>query len=210
MRHFVFLVILFALLKSNKAFAQNGYGKNDTLIVAGEYYLGELVPSAYLEEVKVLSKLTKAQAAKSREYNRLRNAVYVTYPYARTAGTLLNDINAKLEGVTDKSQRRQIIMSREKELKKQFNDPITNLSVYQGKVLMKLINRETGNNCYEIIKEYRGSFSARVYQTVAFFFNSNLKQPYDPKNDDAVIESFVHEVQRSYSLPETSKRTDIL
>ncbi len=44
---------------------------------------------------------------------------------------------------------------------------------------MKLINRQTGNNCYEIIKEYKGGFTARMYQTVAFFFNSNLKQPYD-------------------------------
>lgn len=68
---------------------------------------------------------------------------------------------------------------------------------------MKLINRETGNNCYEIIKEYKGGLTARFYQTVAFFFNSNLKQPYDIKNtDDAYIEHFVKEVQRMYGYSE--------
>ncbi|MEI9943106.1 MAG: DUF4294 domain-containing protein [Chitinophagaceae bacterium] len=107
------------------------------------------------------------------EWTRLRNAVYVTYPYARTAGGTINDINAKLAGVTSKKTRKEYIKTREKELRKQFSDPLSNLSVYQGKVLMKLINRQTGNNCYEIIKEYRGGMNARVYQTVAFFFGSS-------------------------------------
>ena len=72
---------------------------------------------------------------------------------------------------------------------------------------MKLINRETGNNCYEIIKEYKGGVTARLYQTVAFFFDSNLKQTYDADADDATIENIVKEVQRmyGYSNPPHSK-----
>ena len=61
---------------------------------------------------------------------------------------------------------------------------------------MKLINRETGNNCYEIIKEYKGGLTARFYQTVAFFFSSNLKQPYDAQGEDQEIEKIVQEVCR--------------
>ena len=72
------------------------------------------------------------------------------------------------------------------------------LSVYQGKVLMKLINRQTGNNCYEIIKEYRGGFNARIFQTVAFVFGSNLKQDYDANGDDKPIENIVNEIERLY------------
>src|SRR5690606_32014840 len=117
-----------------------------------------------------------AQRRAAARYNRLRNAVYVTYPYARRAGAVMNDMNEKMANITAKHKRKEYIRSREKELKTEFTDPITNLSVYQGKVLMKLINRETGNNCYEIIREYKGSVTARFYQTVAFFFNSNLKQ----------------------------------
>ena len=70
-----------------------------------------------------------------------------------------------------------------------------NLSVYQGRVLMKLINRQTGNNCYEIIKEYKNGLTARVYQTVAFFFGSSLKQDWDLKDKtDRQIENFVKEI----------------
>jgi hypothetical protein len=111
----------------------------------------------------------------------------------------------QLKGIAGNDARKNYIKSREKELKKEFTDPLTNLSVYQGKVLMKLINRETGNNCYEIIKEYRGGFTARFYQTVAFFFSSNLKQPYEPLKEDAVIENIVQEVQRMYGIREARK-----
>jgi hypothetical protein len=131
-----------------------------------------------------------------KEYNRLRNAVYVTYPYARTAGAVINDVNAQLKNITKKKERKDYIKSREGELKKQFSDPLSNLSVYQGKVLMKLINRETGNDCYEIIKEYRGGLNARMYQTVAFFFGSSLKQEYHAQEDafDRQIEAIVQEI----------------
>ena len=64
---------------------------------------------------------------------------------------------------------------------------------------MKLINRETGvTNCYDILKELKGGFTARFWQTVAFFFGSDLKQPYDAKGQDAEIETIVKEVQRMY------------
>src|SRR5688572_21416380 len=96
-----------------------------------------------------------------------------TYPYARIAGATINDINTNLAAVKSKKDRKTYIKTREKELKKQFTDPLSDLSVYQGKILMKLINRQTGNNCYEIIKEYRGGLTARFYQTVAFFFSSS-------------------------------------
>jgi hypothetical protein len=156
---------------------------------------------SYREEPLVwVSKLSgKALERSIAEWSRLRNAVYVTYPYARTAGVLINDINKKLEGVTSKKERKKYIKSREKELKKQFGDPLSDLSVYQGKILMKLINRQTGNNCYEIIKEYRGGVNARLYQTVAFFFGSSLKQKWDLKdNTDRQIENFVQEIDASW------------
>ena len=129
---------------------------------------------------------------------RLRNAVYVTYPYAKTAGKIISEVNVQLANVPDERQRKQIIKSREKELKRDFADKVTNLSVYQGKVLMKLINRETGNNCYAIIKEFKGGFNAGFWQAVAFVFGSNLKQQYDASGDDKDIEKIVLEVQKLY------------
>ena len=171
---------------------------HDSIKTEAIIYQGDTLELKTLEFVFTYAKITAAQARANAKYNRLRNAVYVTYPYARRAGAVMNDINAKLESVKSKEERKNYIKTREKELKKEFSDPLTNLSVYQGKVLMKLINRETGNNCYEIIKEYKGGFTARIYQTVAFFFDSNLKQSYDAETDDATIENIVKEVQRMY------------
>ena len=182
-------------------------GINDTIKTQAVIYDGDTLEMKTLEFVFIYAKLTSAQVAANAKYNRLRNAVYVTYPYARRAGSVMNDINEKMVNVKSKEERKNYIRSREKELKKEFSDPLTNLSVYQGKVLMKLINRETGNNCYEIIKEYKGGITARLYQTVAFFFDSNLKQSYDADTDDATIEHIVKEVQRmyGYSNPPHSK-----
>ncbi len=188
--------------------AQNAvtqYGLNDTLLHEAVVYNGDTIESKTLENISLYARLSAAQMSAAAKYNRLRNAVYVTYPYARRAGGVMNEINAKLTGVTNSDERKKYIRSRESELKKEFTEPLTNLSIYQGKVLMKLINRETGNDCYEIIKEYRGGFTARCYQTVAFFFNSNLKQPYDASKDDALIEKFVMEVQRMYGYSDLRK-----
>ncbi|MBU3714328.1 MAG: DUF4294 domain-containing protein [Ferruginibacter sp.] len=203
------LFFLFSLLLGNsKSFAQ--YSVNDTINVQAFMYQGELMTLSVLSNVYVYCKLTKAQKEAIAAYNRLRNAVYVTYPYARKAGILMNEMNAHLSGITDKSLRKKYIKTREKELRKEFTIPLTNLSVYQGKVLMKLINRETGNNCYEIIKEYQGGLAAGFYQTVAFFFSTSLKQSYDPFSADALIERFVIEVQRLYGFNEISKSSSLM
>lgn len=173
-------------------------GPNDTIPVPAKIADGTLIPLSNLEWVWVTRPAPESMKKRIAEWTRLRNAVYVTYPYARRAGAVLNEINYRLKGITNKDQRKKIIQSREKDLRREFTEPLTNLSVYQGKVLMKLINRQTGNNCYEIIKEYKGGLTARFYQTVAFFFNSSLKQPYDAIGDDAQIEQIVLEVERMY------------
>lgn len=172
------------------------WGKNDTIVVPTIFYDGEWIPYSEMEMVYVSNVSPEKLAKILQEYNRLRNAVYVCYPYARTAGGIINDVNLHLQGVSSKGERKKYIKSRESELKKQFSDPLSNLSVYQGKVLMKLINRETGNDCYEIIKEYRGGLNARMYQTVAFFFGSSLKQDYDIQANptDRQIENIVQEI----------------
>lgn len=159
---------------------------------------GDTVGQSWLLPVTVSGKMSAAQKRAYAEWTRLRNAVYVTYPYAKAAGRIMNEINAQLQHIQDKKQRRALIRSREKELKRDFTDKLTQLSVYQGKVLMKLINRETGNNCYEIIDEYKGFVAAAFWQTIAVVFGSNLKQSYDPATKDAEMEKIVRDVERMY------------
>jgi hypothetical protein len=174
------------------------FGKYDTIYSMIVVYDGDTIPAQTFPMVDVVRAMTRGQRKRYEAMTRLRNAVYVTYPYARKAGIILNEMNSRLAGIPSEEQKKLYIKTREKELKKEFTDPMENLSVYQGKVLMKLINRQTGNNCYDIIKEYRGGFTARFWQTVAFFFGSSLKQPYDPHGDDREIEAIVQEVERMY------------
>lgn len=175
------------------------WGPNDTIITGAVWFKNEMLP--YHEEENVwVSKLSGKKLQRYiEEWTRLRNAVYVTYPYARVAGRTINEINVQLKDVTEKKKRKEVIKSREKELRKQFTQPLENLSVYQGKILMKLINRQTGNDCYEILKEFKGGLNARMYQTVAFFFGSNLKQNWDiTKKDDRQIENIIKEIDGTW------------
>lgn len=176
----------------------NRFGKNDTIWSMVIVYEGDTIPAKSYAAVDVYRAMTHAMRRRNEEMTKLRNAVYVTYPYARKAGMILNDMNVRLAKMNSESEKKDYIKSMERDLKKQFTDPMERLSVYQGKVLMKLINRQTGNNCYDIIKEYRGGFSARVWQTVAFFFGSSLKQPYDAQGEDHDVEVIVQEVERMY------------
>jgi hypothetical protein len=173
-------------------------GPNDTIPVPAIIHQNQWLPGNNLQWFYVTAPYPKHLLKKRQEWTRLRNAIYVTYPYAKKAGAIMNEMNATLLNMKNEKQRKSYIKSREKELKKQFADPLTNLSVYQGKVLMKLINRQTGNNCYDLIKEYRGGFTARFWQTLAFVFGSSLKQPYNASTTEKEMELIVQEVERMY------------
>lgn len=170
----------------------------DTLKVYAFIVDGDTIPGARMPDVYVRTVMLEKWRNYWAEWSRLRNAVYVTYPYAIAAGRVMNEVNAMLVNVSDKRERKRIIKSREKDLKREFADKLTDLSVYQGKVLMKLIYRETGNNCYNLIHEYKGGFTAGFWQTIAIVFGSNLKQNYDPTEKDRALEVIVQDVERMY------------
>ncbi len=180
--------------------AKTEYGTNDTIFVKALNINGELIGGKELQEVFVWGGDPKQAAKYWAEWTRLRNAVYVTYPYAKSAGVVMADVIKHLENIKGKAERKKYIKSREKDLRTAFTDKVTDLSVYQGKVLMKLINRQTGDDCYEIIKEMKGGFTARFYQTLMFFVGSDLKQEWNPAENkiDRQIESIVLEVDRMY------------
>ncbi|MEN9525402.1 MAG: hypothetical protein RLZZ256_786 [Bacteroidota bacterium] len=176
------------------------WGPNDTLLVPALWYRNEMHTYREQDGVWIGRGNDRERAKQIKEWTRLRNAVYVTYPYARIAGATINDIAKNLEPLSERRARKKYLESREKQLRKEFADPLTNLSVYQGKILMKLINRQTGNNCYDILKEYKGGMNARLYQTVAFFFGGNLKQDWSPENNstDRDIENIIREIDGAW------------
>ncbi|MFB6457308.1 DUF4294 domain-containing protein [Chitinophaga sp. Hz27] len=192
---FLYLSLVMGVcLCSSNASAQQAHGA-DSIALHAVVVGTDTIPVITLAIFDVVDKLPKALRKERERWTRLRNAVYVTYPYAKSAARILKDVNVELAKLPNGRARKAYLASKEKELKAQFGDKLTNLSVYQGKVLMKLIDRETGQNCFEIIKELKGGFNARVWQTVAFFFGGNLKSDYD-KQEDKDIEVIVQELEQ--------------
>ncbi|MCW3466830.1 DUF4294 domain-containing protein [Chitinophaga nivalis] len=189
---FIFFM-LGASLCHRQAKAQEAHGA-DVIPLHAIVVGNDTIPVITLAIVDVVEKMPRALRKERERWSRLRNAVYVTYPYAKSAARVLKDVNGRLAAMSGKRERKEFLASKEKELKAQFGDKLQNLSIYQGKVLMKLIDRETGQSCYEIIKELKGGFNARIWQTVAFFFGGNLKSGYD-KQEDQDIEVIVQELE---------------
>lgn len=150
----------------------------------------------YMDYVYVEGKLSRKMARKRRRYNKLRHNIYKVYPYAVIAADVLKDVDSTLIAIGDhKKQRKEYLKTVEDELKKRFKGELTNMTISQGHLLVKLIDRQTGKSCYHIIKELKGGFSAVVIQSVATIFTHNLKREYDPYGEDKEIEEIVRELE---------------
>jgi len=124
-------------------------------------------------------------------YDRLVYNVKKVYPYARLAGQKLLEYKNVLDTIPDEKSRKNYMKKAEKELETQFGDQIRDLTYSQGKILIKLIYRETSNSSYEIVKDLRGGFKAFIWQTLAVIFGYNLKTTYDPNEEDQAIERII-------------------
>lgn len=133
-----------------------------------------------------------------REYWLSVNRIRKVLPYVKMAKQLYLDVSDKKENEKKKDYRhyRKDI---EKEMREKFEKELRDLTIGQGKVLVKLINRETGNNCYEIIKDVKGGFSAFTWQIVAKHYDYNLKEKYDPKKE-WIMEMAIRSLGAEYSV----------
>lgn len=104
-------------------------------------------------------------------------------------------INGELAGLNNDKDRRRYIKDMEKQVFAQYEGEISQLTITQGRLLIKLIDRETQNTSYELIKEYKGGINAAFWQGIARFFGTNLKEGYDPFGEDAVIEYIVQDIE---------------
>jgi hypothetical protein len=129
------------------------------------------------------------------QWDRLKYNVRVVLPLARTASSKLNEYEVVLRGLPDERSRKKYLEQAEEELKRDFEKKIKDLSFNQGMILIKLIDRETGNTSYDLVKKLRGNFKAFMWQGVARLFGSNLKSEYDSDGDDKLIEMAVNQIE---------------
>lgn len=143
----------------------------------------------------VTAERTFATQKEKAKWDKLKRDVKKAYPYAVLAKMKLSEMDAQLALVKGEKERKAFSEKCEDELVKQFETDMRQLTATQGRILFKLLDRETGSTTYQIIKERRGSFSAFMWQSVAIVFGNNLKSDYDPAGDDAKIEEVVQLIE---------------
>ncbi|MGM9748646.1 MAG: DUF4294 domain-containing protein [Candidatus Cryptobacteroides sp.] len=153
---------------------------NDTI------YIDALPPA------KIWQKMPKQKGREWRKYYKLVYNFNKTYPYALVARSLVSEVDSTIaaDGLK-RGKREKYIDKMQKELFEVFEQPLRNLTISQGAMLMKLIDREVGKSSYLIIKDYKSGMAAGFWQGIAKLFGSDLKKPYDPKGEDAPIEDLV-------------------
>jgi len=130
-----------------------------------------------------------------RRYGRLKRYVVKVFPYAELAGEMMNDFDDTLVTMKSEKERKKFLAQVEDELKQEFEGELKSLTIKQGILLVKLIDRQTGNSSFELIKTLRGSFSAFIWQSLARLFGSNLKLKYDPDGEDLLVEEIVQQME---------------
>jgi hypothetical protein len=161
---------------------------------------GDTIPTVYLVGVEIVAPLSPEAAARQQAYLKLRRDVLRAYPYAKLASMKLKYINDQVATMTNERQKKRFIKETERELKEQFEQDLKHLTVTQGRILIKLIDRETGNTSYALVKELRGTLQAFFWQGLARLFGENLKSEYDAAGEDQMIEQIVRQIENG-TLP---------
>lgn len=208
----LFLNILFLLFIAVSATAQSDEpirvidslpaGVNDSL--SGREYLiqnvernGVVMPEIDIKEVTIVARPTK-ESARKRDYRKYERLIYnlkKVYPYAAMVRRKLDEVNNELSHIKSEKEKKEYIKDFEKNIFKEYEGDMRQMTISQGKLLIKLIDRETQNTSYDLIRDYRGKFTAAFWQGIAKIFGTNLKEQYDPFGEDALIEVLLQEIE---------------
>lgn len=173
-------------------------GKNDTVRVAVTLVGNEFMPWIPLHEIIILDTRIFKTPAERAKFDRLRYNVLKVMPYAVMARNKYAQLQRDLAVTADKKEQRRLVKACNEDVKAIFNHEIKNLTMNQGGILIKLIDREIGRSSFDILKEMKGGFNAFLYQSLARIFSNNLKNRYDPEEDrdiEAIIQSSSYKAQ---------------
>jgi hypothetical protein len=163
--------------------------------VWAEIHNGDTIASIWMPEVTIVAEYSYKTKKQYEAWTRTKYNVKKVYPYAILAAAKLKEYDLVLAKLPTEKAKKEYVKVIEKELKADFEEELKNLSMTQGKILLKLIDRETGTTSFEIVKQMRGSFNAFMWQSVARIFGSNMKTEYDPEGEDIMIERAIQLVE---------------
>ncbi|MBR7167923.1 MAG: DUF4294 domain-containing protein [Bacteroidales bacterium] len=156
----------------------------------------DTIPMIKLKEVRILSSRNLLTPEEIRRNKKLIRNAKIVLPYAKMAKNKLYDLNNRMLSMSER-ERKAFMKTAEKEIEQEYAEQLKKLTISQGHLLIKLVDRETGSTSYSLVKELRGSFRAFFYQTFAKLFGYDLKAEYDPVNNkkDNLIERVVRAIE---------------
>ncbi|MEJ6694928.1 MAG: DUF4294 domain-containing protein [Chitinophagales bacterium] len=186
--------VLIILSSLHLSYAQEGYEYNDQIqVLYGVVFNGDTIPMLNIPEISITGHKFENQQDEY-WYQYYLKRVKKVYPYYQIAKTVVNDLEDEKDNLK-KKHFKQYKKNRKKELMNEFEKELRDLKISEGKVLVKMINRETGQNFYELIKEYNSGMKAWVYNIVANRYDYDLKAPYDPKSkENSMLELAIKQV----------------
>lgn len=209
-KHVVFLVAIGILVLTGRMYAQEEQDK-DSIPLSERYIVFEgdtlLIE---LDEVMLLKKLNFKTNYDRRYYYWFRKKTFKAYPYAKLAGERLDVLNQRLEKIKSKRKKKIYTKRVQKYMEDELTDQLKKLTRTEGRILIKLIHRQTGETAFELIKDLRSGWKAFWYNTTAKMFKLSLKEIYDPANvkEDYLIEDILQRAFVSGLLEEQKTKLD--
>ncbi|MFM2225551.1 MAG: hypothetical protein RJA07_1753 [Bacteroidota bacterium] len=193
----ILLLLVIAMCFAKAIQAQDIDNKKLQYYISGKdtFYIYTLHTVWCIDKKKFATDLERYQ------YNQLKYNIKVVFPYVKEAGRIVNEVKEKLPTLTNR-ERRKFIKQKEEELRVRFEDPLKNLYDTQGKLLILLINRETGNSVYQVLKDIKNPVRAAMYETTAIVNGLNLNEKWDAKkykSEEEIMENY--EMMYGYAIP---------
>ena len=173
-------ILLLTYLKA-PAQVMTEYGPVQTKVVDGD-----TITTVYLKPAFVFKR-----AADERRWSRLIYNLKVVYPIALEANATLHAMEQRMDSMKTKREKQEFVKAMERALKRKYTPVLKNMTLSQGKLLIKLIDRETDQTSYDLVKQLRGGFRAFFWQSIARLFGANVKDTYDAEGDDQIIEELI-------------------
>lgn len=172
--------------------------QRDTSFMMGIIKDGDTIIHKNIPEIVVIPQHDFKNPRQERKYNRYILRVKKVLPYAKLAGELLRKYEPEYLALDNDRDRRKMMKGLEKQLMNEYKDDLKRMTISEGHILIKLIDRETTKTSYALIKDFRGGVPAVFWQGIARIFGSNLKTEYDPYGEDRLLEEIVTLIEIGY------------
>ena len=193
---FIYVLVFFGLSSMAQNDSTRDINAQSSKPISAVVDNGDTIANVYLKPYYIFERRTFSSKKERKKYTRLQHNVKVVYPYAKLASQLLNKYESQMDTVTDKKVRKEYYKKVEEELLAEYKEELTKMTISQGRILIKLIDRETNRTSYDLVKNMRSGFTAFFWQGMARMFGHNLKAEYRSEDEDKYIEEIVLAIEQ--------------